>query len=675
MDRRDKRLRALACTMGAAALAGLTGTAGATEYFNGTQGEIAARIAVQNSFQHDGTKRIDWVQERNELRFDIKYQLIKPGDSVGILNTANMNLLWRGRYDSVYDIRDAYDKRGYSEREDLRFPEGNRPRELFLDLGFNGALSPFSLRIGKQQVVWGESDLFRSIDVVNPLDISQNGFVGEDFADLREPLWIVKGLWAFGNVGKYLDEAGLETFYSPNSRPQADRPWIQYGETWVFHTNQHNILTGFERNVALPFHQVRAPWEFGRVATRYRDSPAVVQNADGTFSDFAYQINNNTPSSEFDVRDASMAGVRFMGTTVGNLYFTLNYLFKRADAAGSAVVFEDLFDPAQPGTGALKADVLNDALAAAGTPDNDGDGMPDGQEQQLRDCLDRKRHVLILDPAAVGNDQPFDGSIYSDPSNPKLHTGANNVSYKPVLPIAGDGLVHSTGCLTIPVWHPWTHIIGGTLTYNDYDYTGFVWRMEQSFSTKEPRNGPAPQSPDRLQLEKRGGVFGVPQERDFATHNMRTVQVWRSMIGFDYLRSILPGGKAPKGVPQPFRSLLTDQWFFTAQFLNEYYSNANHLNLQTSFTNRSQHFNPLLTFAATGFFVHQTFRPTLAVGYDVNQQFPLFIVQGEYFITPKLSLRLADLIYAGGMNQETFSGLHHYADRDTLFARLTYYFI
>ena len=45
-----------------------------------------------------------------------------------------------------------------------------------------------------------------------------------------------------------------------------------------------------------------------------------------------YRIKNDVPPSELSW-DAMMAGVRLLGTTYGNAYFTLNYLFKRTDGA------------------------------------------------------------------------------------------------------------------------------------------------------------------------------------------------------------------------------------------------------------------------------------------------------------------------------------------------------
>ena len=599
------------------------GPAGATRNFE--QGEIQARIAVQNTFHHDAVRNIDWVQERNEFRFDLKYDLLRPGAVVLGIDKAKFNLLYRGRYDSVYDARDSYRRRGY-DRDDFRFPEGKIPRELFFDVGFAGPLKPFSIRIGRQQVVWGEADLFRSIDVVNPLRIDQNGLVGEDFADYREPLWIAKFLYDIGQLGPVAD-AGLEFLYSPNGRSTSDRPVI-YGETWRIGVDQNNVLDGFNRSTLLPFQQVRAPWELGRVGARKTDSPDQAVFADGSKSDFIYQINTDIPNETLSF-DASMAGLRFIGKTYGGFDFTLNYLFKRTDAAGTALVFEDLFDPSQPGTGAIQPAVLQRAIAATfGTPDSDGNGITDGQEQQIRDCINKKSPELIL-TSVRGTGNP------------------------------------STGCLTIPEWHPWTHIVGGTLTYNDYNMTGLVFRLEESFSTKEPRNARYPTTPAR--------PF-PPDERDFATHGMRTTQVWRSMVGFDYLRSIYP--LLGRRSPQPFRSLLSDQWFFTFQFLNEYYAHAdNQTALITSATDRMMTWNPVLTAAASGYFLGDRFRPYLAAAYDINVDFPLFLVQADFHLAQRWSLRLGEIIYAGSKNAESFLGLHKYADRDNLYVRIIYWIL
>jgi hypothetical protein len=648
----DRTVRAVVA-MTAVALAWPTAPAIATEYFNGNRGEISARMSTQNSFQHNGASSMNWVQWRNELRFDLKYDLLDYGENFGILKTAKFNVLYRARYDAVYDIRDSYDRRGY-DRDDFRFPEGKYPREIFFDFTFSGALEPLSMRIGRQQVVWGEADLFRSLDVVNPLNITQNGIVGEDFADYREPLWIAKFLWQIGDLGP-ISQAGLEFFYSPNNLPFGDRRNLIVGDTYRIHTDTNNAIDGFDRSTVLPFKQVRHPWEILRVGGgsapdgRTIDAPGTVINQDGSFSDFIYQVDTDFSDSDL-AWSRSMVGVRLIGTTFANMYFTLNYIFKRTDSAASAVDFADIFDPTQPGTGAVQADVLARAIDAVGTPDLNGNGFPDGVEQQLEDCLSQRSPELML------------VSMRSDPTNPDLQTPAT-----------------STGCLGIPRVHPWSHIIGFTLTYNDYDWTGAILRMEQSFSTKEPGEGISPNNYSRVEqgcgVTGEGlGCAGVPGTRDFETRNVRYNQIWRSMIGFDYLRSLAP--MQARNFPNPIRSLLADQWFFTAQFLNEYKSHANgQVGLTTSFSDRSQHWNPLLTFAMTGFFMNQRLRPYMAFGYEVNQDFPLAIFQADYFLTEKLVVRLGEVLYMGSTQAQVNSFLNYYANRDTTYLRLTYFLL
>jgi len=56
-------------------------------------------------------------------------------------------------------------------------------REFFLDAYVGRA----ALRVGKQQIVWGQADGLRVLDVVNPLDFRE--FILPEFEDRRIPLW------------------------------------------------------------------------------------------------------------------------------------------------------------------------------------------------------------------------------------------------------------------------------------------------------------------------------------------------------------------------------------------------------------------------------------------------------------------------------------------------------
>jgi len=601
---------------------------------SGDRYEMQARLSVQNSFQHNGVSAIDWVQERNELRIDLKYDLVPSGRPfLGIVQRAKFNMLYRGRYDSVFDIRDAYKKREY-DRDDFRFPEGEYPRELFMDFEFTGALRPLGVRIGRQQVVWGEADLFRSIDVVNPLRLDQNELLGDDFSDYREPLWIAKFLWDIGQLGSVMQNAGLEFFYSPNSRPITNR--LVFGEAFRIGVDRNNPVTGFTRKNSVPFSQVRYPWELSRIgpyATEAQDFAELkLPPPLGPNSDFVYLVDDDWSKSVLSFRQ-SEAGIRLLGQMFG-IDFTFNYIFKRAELPGTSLIAEALFCPQgdrEDPTGLLcrsdggmntRPSLLTQAVAAAAVP---------GQTDALiLRCVQDKEPLFVL---------------------ASIHGSGNPVS----------------GCQPIKFWYPWTHIAGFTATYNDYAYTGGVFRLEESISTKEPRNGVPPLAGPRA------GDF--PHERDFATNGMRDTMVWRSMIGFDYLRALNLG--FARKLPTPFNSLLgQDQWLISAQFFDEYYSHYDHqIGLGDSVTDRMQQFNPLLTVVATGFFVQQRLRPFIALGYDVNANFPFAWLQAEYNIGRQWSVRVGDVMWLGSRHAESFLYLNKYADRDNLFVRLTYFLL
>ncbi len=351
-----------------------------------------------------------------------------------------------------------------------------------------------------------------------------------------------------------------------------------------------------------------------------------------------YRIKNDVPPSEFSW-DAMMAGVRLLGTTYGNAYFTLNYLYKRSDGASASVPLAQILDPTQTNFGALNLGVLGRAPHRRLPPTSTATGFPTARRSRSTTAWRAGiRRAPACRPGLVRSSSTpglprwrlgWHGSAWSDPSNPQLASGVQagtkgvpaganqlntqHMAYNPPLRVTGgtlapgDGLSHATFCVDVPVFHPWTHIIGGTMTYNDYEYTGLVFRLEQSFSTKEPGqlsgNSPArlieqrdacttPSNPDGLIPHYALGNPAVPTDsagvplsanciahsswataRDFETRLKRYTQVWRSMAGFDYLRSIAPAmGKKVNN--ELLHSLLTDQWFFTFQFLNTYNAHA-----------------------------------------------------------------------------------------------------
>ena len=107
------------------------------------------------------------------------------------------------------DSRGCIDDYMDFDEDDLRFPEFRDDhrwlRELYIDATLPvGKGDEINFRIGRQQVVWGRTDLFRVLDQINPIDFSiQN--IYEEFEDSRVPLGIFSAEWRLGATNMFDD--------------------------------------------------------------------------------------------------------------------------------------------------------------------------------------------------------------------------------------------------------------------------------------------------------------------------------------------------------------------------------------------------------------------------------------------------------------------------------------
>ncbi len=103
-----------------------------------------------------------------EFLTDYEERLEDAANSLRALDTANP-----GRKS---DFEDEYDE------VDLR--------ELFFDWDVNDR---FSMRIGRQQVVWGETDFFHATDVIHGYNFKWRSFYVPENEDVRKPLMLLNG--------------------------------------------------------------------------------------------------------------------------------------------------------------------------------------------------------------------------------------------------------------------------------------------------------------------------------------------------------------------------------------------------------------------------------------------------------------------------------------------------
>ncbi len=108
---------------------------------------------------------------------------------------------------------------GYMDQDEdeAKFPEFNDEldfiRELYvsadrtLDSG-----TVFNVTVGKQQVIWGKTDLFRVLDVINPVDYSRHN-IYDELEDIRIPQWMLTAEWRMGPT-ETLDDSNFSLVWN-----------------------------------------------------------------------------------------------------------------------------------------------------------------------------------------------------------------------------------------------------------------------------------------------------------------------------------------------------------------------------------------------------------------------------------------------------------------------------
>jgi hypothetical protein len=190
--------------------------------------EVSGNLQSQTLLRHPDIDKYQFIQNRNTLRVRLDYEWLRDGKAIGKISvpwvrTSHLFLLYRGVYDSAYDIAPGGNLRDIlgqpagrladlsgKRRDGLKFFE-NELREAYIDLDFRDV--PLHLRLGRQQVVWGETDNFRMLDRANPLDLRWHQ-IYESWDDLRIPLWIIKALWRIDYLGP-LSDSFVETYWDP----------------------------------------------------------------------------------------------------------------------------------------------------------------------------------------------------------------------------------------------------------------------------------------------------------------------------------------------------------------------------------------------------------------------------------------------------------------------------
>lgn len=147
-----------------------------------TSPSVAAGHTVQHrsllyvEVNHD-LKNVNWPAD-----FKVKYHL-------------RARFLYEGIYDyGPSNFRNLPNKNYIEDIDDFKWDAALW--EAYADI----SRGPLFLRLGRQNLSWGETDVFRLLDSINPLDNTFGG-IFEDLDDRRIPLIMARSSYNFGRVG------------------------------------------------------------------------------------------------------------------------------------------------------------------------------------------------------------------------------------------------------------------------------------------------------------------------------------------------------------------------------------------------------------------------------------------------------------------------------------------
>jgi hypothetical protein len=199
--------------------------------------------------------------------------------------------------------------KGYmdDDLDNLRFPEFNSRldfiREAYMDASIPfGSGEELGIRLGKQQVVWGRTDLFRVLDVINPVDFSRHN-IYDELEDTRIPQWMLNLEYRMG---------GTQTFDDLN----------------------FSVVWNFDKFRPANLGQAGTPYQILDAASFFRGMKNCWDNG-CTVSNFAGGVlATDFPAGVIGIRQANLPKWKLSNTQIGakiegvydGIGFSLNYL-------------------------------------------------------------------------------------------------------------------------------------------------------------------------------------------------------------------------------------------------------------------------------------------------------------------------------------------------------------
>lgn len=140
----------------------------------------------------------------------------KPSEQFKVFSKVRLMADQTAQWDSELDEYDAFPIDVPEDDWTMLKADNDDWRAEVWELYSDVTLGNLWLRLGKQQIVWGEMIATRLMDVINPLDFSWNFlFEPEEFENIRIPQWMLRGIYTVGQDLPLFNDVTIEGFINP----------------------------------------------------------------------------------------------------------------------------------------------------------------------------------------------------------------------------------------------------------------------------------------------------------------------------------------------------------------------------------------------------------------------------------------------------------------------------
>ncbi|MCK0511479.1 DUF1302 family protein [Aromatoleum buckelii] len=170
------------------------------------------------------------------------------------------------------------------------------------------------VKLGRQQVVWGRTDLFRVLDVVNPVDYSRNN-IYDELQDIRIPMWIAQAEYRMG-ASEAMQDRNVQVVWNfdkfrPSNLGQCGSPNVMLDASCYFR-GMANL------------------WDNGGTVANFASVPPGTAGAWAATDFGPHQIGiRKVHLPEWSLANTQL-GVKYEGVTKDGLAFSINALTYRS---------------------------------------------------------------------------------------------------------------------------------------------------------------------------------------------------------------------------------------------------------------------------------------------------------------------------------------------------------